>query len=177
MLHVSNTVLPQRVWQLTDKRGNESNQRITIQLDSRLQSKSQPTDIEVVLHDAQAWRDAMDFVSPYQLVVSDAYEELLDMIDSASDASAQGLREMMAYNNILDSVGLAYRGGREEDGELIFPFRFLPGSSIWDLVVNVRERPVSTQPIKLRYSVRLVGTDVEQQSGTLTLQPPVQFRF
>ena len=84
---------------------------------------------------------------------------------------------MIAYNNILDPVGLAYRGGREEDGELIFPFRFLPGSSIWDLVVNVRERPVSTKPIKLRYSVRLVGTDVEQQSGTLTLQPPVQFRF
>lgn len=177
LLHPSNTVLPRRVWQLKDKRGNESNQRITIQLDSRLQSKTQPTDIEVVLHDAQAWRDAMDFVSPYQVLVSDLHESILEFLDTAPDAQSRGPREMIAYNNILDPVGLAYRGGHEEDGELIFPFRFLPGSSIWDLVVNVRERPVSTQPIKLRYSVRLVGTDVEQQSGTLTLQPPVQFRF
>lgn len=177
LLHPSNTIVPQRVWQQKDKRGNEMNQMITIQLDSRLQSKTQPTDIEVVLHDAKAWRAAMDFVSPYQIVVSDLYQVLLDMIDSASDASAQGLREMIAYNNILDPVGLAYRGGHEEAGELIFPFRFLPGSSIWNLVVNVRERAETTEPITLRYSVRLLAPAAEQQSGSLTLQPLVPFRF
>jgi hypothetical protein len=177
LLHPSNTIVPQRVWQLKDKRGNEMNQIITIQLDSRLQSKTQPTDIEVVLHDAKAWRAAMDFVSPYQLILSDVYQELLTLIDSAPEASTQGLREMLAFNNLLDPVGLEYRGGREEAGELIFPFRFLPASSIWNLVVNVRERAATTVPITLRYSVRLLAPAAEQRSGSVTLQPPAPFRF
>ena len=154
LLHVSNITLPQQTKADVDKRGNQVNQTIAIQLDSRLQNKQEPTQIQILLHQPKKWRKFMDVVSPYHVTVDS------NINDSAREQANQWL-------NILDPIGLEYRGGIETKDSIIMPFEFDPGVSMFNLTVNPREFP-KPNPAKLRYTVR-IADGTESVSRTLSL--------
>lgn len=158
LLHVSDVTLPQKTKANLDKRGNQANSTIAIQLDSRLREPDRSTSIEITLHDADAWRKAMDYVSPYDISVSDA-----NIKDNSGTSATQ-------YLNILDPEGLDYRGGREEDGDIIMPLTLPSGVNLYNLIVNQKEFASPRDAIELVYSVRTID-GLYQASATLGLLP------
>lgn len=137
LLHISDITLAQRSKAALDKRSNLQNSTIAIQLNSELQAKDTTTDIEIILHDAAEWRKWMQLVSPYNLE------------DVKNETAKQ-------YLNILDPVGLAYRGGREENGNIILPFTFPAGVSLYNLIVNQIQFPYPTDTVSLDFTVRTI---------------------
>ncbi|MCT0227268.1 DUF4114 domain-containing protein [Synechococcus sp. CS-1331] len=159
LLHISNVDLPQKTTADLDKRGNQENSTITIQLDSRLREPDSATTIEITLHDADAWREAMDYVSPYDIGVNDQTIKS----GSAKDSVIQ-------YLNILDPRGLAYRYGREESGNIIMPLTLPPGVNLYNLIINQKEFASPRDEIELGFSVRTID-GLNQATATLSLFP------
>ena len=159
LLHISNVDLPQKTTADLDKRGNQENSTITIQLDSRLREPDSATAIEITLHDADAWREAMDYVSPYDIGVNDQTIKS----GSAKDSVIQ-------YLNILDPLGLAYRNGREENGSIIMPLTLPPGVNLYNLIINQKEFASPRDEIELGFSVRTID-GLNQATATLSLFP------
>jgi hypothetical protein len=156
LLHMSDTSLVQGTRPDLDKRGNQFNQTITIQLDSRLQDKREATDVEIILHNKGKWRHYMSMVSPYN-VSEDGN------INKHSSAREQADR----WYSILKPFGLHYRGGRETKNSIIMPFSFEPGISMFNLAINAKDF-YHSDPAKLRYSVRTTDGN-ESVTRTLSL--------
>ena len=145
-----------------DKRGNQQNSTIAIQLNSELQSKESPTEVEIILHEADKWREWMELVSPYDISLSNN-DNFIKPTSTAGQAVLQ-------YLNILDPLGLEYRGGREENGDIIMPFTFPAGVSLYNLIVNQKEFPYPRDPISLHFSVRTID-NANKKSAMLELVP------
>ncbi len=156
LLHISDVTLGQSSKAAVDKRGNQSNSTIAVQLNSELQSKEAPTEVEIILHGADAWREWMELVSPYDISLSDT-------------TSAAG-QKALQYLNILDPLGLEYRGGREENGDIIMPFTFPAGVSLYNLIVNQKEFADPRDTVSLDFSVRTID-GANKQSAKLELVP------
>ena len=139
LLHISNVRLPQRTKADLNKRGHDIENEITIQLDSRLQDRNQGTEIEIILHNANAWRESMEVVSLY-LVPKDPDKP-------------QYIKNIQRFN-LLTSIGLEHANGREDSGDLIIPFTFPVGVSLYNLVVDQKEFASPHDTINLNYSVR-----------------------
>ncbi|QNI67148.1 DUF4114 domain-containing protein [Synechococcus sp. BMK-MC-1] len=159
LIHVSDVDLNQKAAANLDKRGNQANSTIAIQLDGMLREPDVDIKIEIVLHDANAWREVMDYVSAYDIGVSE--QRIAD--GSAKDTAIKFL-------NILDPQGLDYRGGREENGDIIMPFTFPSDVNLYNLVVNQKEFASPRDTIELAYSVRAID-DIDQASAVLRLVP------
>jgi hypothetical protein len=141
LLHMSNVSLAQGDQPQLDKRGNQFNETIAIQLDSRLQDKNESTNIEIVLHNPDKWRKYMSMVSPYY-------------VGEDGDAFTESVREQASnWYNILEPYGLKYRGGWETKQEIVMPFEFRPGISMFNLSINAKDF-AHFSPAKLSYSVR-----------------------
>ena len=159
LLQVSDVDLPQKTTADLDKRGNQENSTIAIQLDGRLREPDVDITIEIVLHDANAWREVMDYVSAYDISVSD---------QSIADGSAKDTANK--FLNILDPQGLDYRGGREVNGDIVMPLRLPAGVNLYNLIVNQKEFASPRDEINLGYSVRTI--DGPHEAGaTLKLFP------
>ena len=156
LLHMSNTSLVQGTEPDLDKRGNQFNQAITIQLDGRLQSTTEATDVEIILHNKDKWRRYMSMVSPYN-VSEDG--------NLAENSSAREKADR--WYSILRPFGLHYRGGRETKNSIIMPFSFNPGISMFNLSINAKDF-YHADPAKLRYSVRTTDGS-ESVTRTLSL--------
>jgi hypothetical protein len=155
LLHMSDTSLVQGTQPDLDKRGNQFNQTITIQLDSRLQDKTKKTDVEIVLHNKDEWRHYMSMVSPYT-------------ISEDTSLYTKSVREQAdRWYSILKPFGLRYRGGRETKNNIIMPFEFKPGISMFNLAINAKDF-YHPDPAKLRYSVRTTDGS-ESVTRTLSL--------
>jgi len=139
LLHISNVKLPQRTEADLNKRGQETDNEITIQLDSRLQDQNDATEIEIILHDANAWRESMEVVSLYTFPL---------------DPDTTEYNKNIQLFNLLTSTGLERANGKEESGDLIIPFTFPAGVSLYNLVVNQKEFASPRDKINLEYSVR-----------------------
>jgi len=163
LLYMSNTSLVQGTDPDLDKRGNQFNQTITIQLDSRLQSTKEATDVEIILHNKEKWRRYMSMVSPYNI------SEDGDVFDNSS-AREQADR----WYSILRPFGLRYRGGRETKNSIIMPFSFDPGISMFNLSINAKDF-YHSEPAELRYSVRTTdGSESITRTLSLIGQPEVE---
>jgi hypothetical protein len=162
LLHMSDTSLVQGTQPDVDKRGNQFNQTITVQLDNRLQDKAEATDVEIILHNKDKWRRYMSMVSPYNVSEDGNIEE-------HSSAREQADR----WYSILKPFGLRYRGGRETKNSIIMPFSFKPGISMFNLAINARDF-YHSNPAKLRYSVRTTdGSESVTRTLSLIGQPEV----
>jgi len=159
LLHVSDVDLPQNTTADLDKRGNQANSTIAIQLDNSLRAPDSDTTIEIILHDANAWRNNMDYVSPYNISLTDQVIKA----GSAKDSATQ-------YLNILDPLGLDYRGGREENGDIIMPLTLPSGVNLYNLIINQKEFASPRDEINLAYSVRTID-GLNQATATLSLLP------
>ena len=159
LLHVANAHLYQSPEPKLDKRGREVNDLVTISLDSRLQSKSEATPVTVTLHDASAWRNAMEMVSAYN-----------NGIDPSifTDPTVKQTEPAFPYLNILDPLGLAFIGGAEEDGDIAFPLVFDPGVSMFNLQINARESDSARNLAPLHFSVSV-------NDGSETLRRQITF--
>ena len=156
LLHMSDTSLVQGTQPDLDKRGNQFNQTITIQLDSRLQDKREATDVEIILHNKDKWRHYMSMVSPY------------NVSEDGNIAKHSSAREQAdRWYSILKPFGLHYRGGRETKNSIIMPFSFEPGISMFNLAINAKDF-YHADPAKLRYSVRTTDGS-ESVTRTLSL--------
>ena len=160
LLILPNTTLPIQNKADLNKRGDQINQTIAFQLDGRLQSKDRTTRTEIVLHQPERWRKHMDIVSPYH-VQTDAIEDL-SARERAND-----------WVNLLRPKSLEYRGGYETENEIVMPFPFYPGISMFNLTINPKEY---TKPntVKLDYTFRLADGS-ESVTRTLTLKPDDRF--
>ena len=159
LLQVSDVDLPQKTTADLDKRGNQANSTIAIQLDGRLREPDVDITIEIVLHDANAWREVMDYVSAYDISVSD---------QSIADGSAKDTANQ--FLNILDPQGLDYRGGREVNGDIVMPLRLPAGVNLYNLIVNQKEFASPRDEINLGYSVRTID-GLHEAGATLKLFP------
>ena len=163
LLHVADTTIIQRTRADLDKRGNQGNQNLYIQLDSRRRDAHQPIDVTITLHEAEAWRTYMDLVSLYSspLRTSIAIDSLQKAYDEASD-----------YINILTSAGLDFSSGMERDGDLIIPFRFNPDVNLFAMTLNAKEFSAPMPDIELGYSVSLAdGSESLRRQLTLLSDP------
>ena len=160
LLHMSDTSLVQGTEPDLDKRGNQFNQTITIQLDNRLQDKREATDVEIILQNKDKWRRYMSMVSPYNVSEDGNIKE-------NSSAREQADR----WYSILKPFGLRYRGGRETKNSIIMPFSFEPGISMFNLAINAKDF-YHSDPAKLRYSVRTTdGSESVTRTLSLIGQP------
>ena len=159
LLHMSNTSLVQGTEPDLDKRGNQFNQTITIQLDGRLQSKTEATDVEIILHNKNKWRHYMSMVSPYN-------------ISEDGNAFSESVREQAdRWYSILRPFGLNYRGGWATKNNIIMPFSFDPGISMFNLSINAKDF-YHSDLAKLRYSVRTTdGSDSVTRTLSLISEP------
>jgi len=159
LLHMSNTSLVQGTEPDLDKRGNQFNRAITIQLDGRLQSKTEATDVEIILHNKDKWRHYISMVSPYN-------------ISEDGDVFTESVREQAdRWYSILRTFGLNYRGGWETKNNIVMPFSFDPGISMFNLSINAKDFYHSA-PAKLRYSVRTTdGSDSVTRTLSLISEP------
>jgi len=160
LLILPNTTLPIQNKADLNKRGDQINQTIAFQLDGRLQSKDRATKTEIVLHQPERWRKFMEIVSPYHVYINDIKD----------------LRERERANdwvNLLRPKSLEYRGGYETENEIVMPFPFYPGISMFNLTINPKEY---TKPntAKLDYTFRLADGS-ESITRTLTLMPDDHF--
>ena len=159
LLHMSNTSLVQGTEPDLDKRGNQFNQAITIQLDGRLQSKTEATDVEIILHNKDNWRHYMSMVSPYN--ISEDGEVFTESVREQADR----------WYSILRPFGLNYRGGWETKNNIVMPFSFDPGISMFNLSINAKDF-YHSDPAKLRYSVRTTdGSDSVTRTLSLISEP------
>ena len=149
LLNISNIEIPLQYEPDKDKRGNEQNSTITIQLNNKLQNQQSPTSVEIVLEDAAKWREAMDFVSLYDFNNLD--------------------RPAMNFLDVLTKDGLHYNGAREENGDIIIPISFPKNVSIFNLIVNQKEVTDPNEKIDLLYSARTA--DGVEETATLSLIP------
>ena len=156
LMILPNTVLPTQKKADLNKRGDQINQTIAFQLDSRLQSKDETTKTEIILHQPERWRRHMEIVSPYHVSINDIKD----------------LRERERANdwvNILRPKGLEYRGGYETENEIVMPFPFYPAISMFNLTINPKEY-TKPKTVKLDYTFRLADGS-ESITRTLTLKP------
>jgi len=160
LLHISDITLAQSSSAALDKRGNQTNSTIVIQLNSELQSKTGPTEVEIILNNAEDWRTWMELVSPYDISLS------TNDIQENTTAGQTALQ----YLNILDPLGLKYRGGREEDGNIIMPFTFPAGMSLYSLTINQKEFAYPRDTISLSFSVQTID-GLDKKSAMLQLVP------
>jgi hypothetical protein len=144
LLHVANAHLYQSPDPALDKRGNEVNNLISIALDSRIQSKSKPTPVTVTLHNATAWRNAMEMVSAYNNGIDPSI---------SSDPSQEKFVPVYQYFNILNPLGLEIIGGSESNGDILFPLVFDPGVSLFNLQINAEETDAQSKLPPLQFSV------------------------
>lgn len=142
LLHVSDVQLYQSPDPKLDRRGSEANSLIPIALDSRLQSESEPTKVRVTLHDAPAWKDALEMVSLY---------------NNGLDPGVKKDDNVVAvdYFNILDPKGLEFVNGVEDADGISFELVFEPGVSLFNLQVNAKDEDVENGKPPLRFSVSL----------------------
>jgi len=155
LINLSDTVLPIQKADL-NKRGNEINQTIAFQLDSRLQNKAETTETAIILHQPDKWRKYMEIVSPYHVHVDPTIG------DSERDRANNWL-------NILRPEALEYRGGYETAREIVMPFDFEPGISMFNLTINPKQF-TTPNAVKLDYTFMLADGS-ESVTRTLTLKP------
>lgn len=158
LLQVPDTRLIQRRKADLDKRNNEENQTLYIQLDGRLRNNQTPIDVTITLHDAAAWRKYMEVVSPFTIPLQD------DLPTSAETAYAKAAEHL----NILRTEGLNHIGATERGGNIEMPFTFNPGVNIYGLTINAQELESLLPDIRLDYSVS-TSDGQESVRRTLTL--------
>ena len=161
LLNLSDVQMPLQSTADLDKRLNQINTTLVIQLNGNLQDQDSPTSVEIVLENAGEWRNAMDYVSLYDLNVK-PYQPLplpLPVIESE-----------LALLDMLNPQGLEYNGGREENGNIIIPISFPVNTSIYNLIVNQKEVPDPVEQIDLQYSVRTTD-GLNEETATLSLIP------
>jgi hypothetical protein len=156
LINLSDTVLPIQKKADLNKRGNEINQTIAFQLDSRLQNKDATTETAIILHEPDKWRKYMEIVSPYHVSV-----------DSKIDTSER--ERANNWLNILKPKALKYRGGYETNSEIVMPFEFDPGISMFNLTINPKEY-TAQESVELDYTFMLADGS-ESVTRTLTLKP------
>jgi len=102
----------------------------------------------------------MELVSPYNINLS---------VAGISKDTAAG-ETALQYLNILDPLGLEYRGGREENGDIIMPFTFPAGVSLYNLIINQKEFAYPRDTVSLNFSVKTID-GANKQSARLELVP------
>lgn len=157
LINLSDTVLPIQKKADLNKRGDEINQTIAFQLDSRLQNKDVITETAIVLHQPDKWRKYMEIASPYHVLID---KNTID--ESARDRANNWL-------NILQPEALEYRGGYETASEIVMPFKFEPGISMFNLTINPKQF-TAPNPVELDYTFMLADGS-ESVTRTLTLKP------
>ena len=160
LLYASDVQLPLQSTADLDKRGNQLDNTLVIQLNSDLQNQDSPTSVEIVLENAYEWRNAMDYVSLYDLNV-EPYQTL---------PGQPGIESEIALLDMLTPQGLEYNGGREENGNIIIPISFPVNTSIYNLIVNQKEVSNPIGKIDLQYSVRTTD-GLNEESATVSLIP------
>lgn len=159
LLHISNIDLVQNYIASIDKRGNQQNSTIVIQLDSLLQDKNATTEVEITLHDVANWRQYMELVSLYDISLGQAGE---------------AAKLESGFLNLLDPKGLEYANGTEsDDGRRIsFNVKFPPNVSLFNLIINQKEQKIPGDDINLQYSVRTIdGLNNETATVSLIANP------
>ena len=98
----------------------------------------------------------MEIVSPYHVVVDGGID------DSERDRANNWL-------NILRPKALEYRGGYETASEIVMPFEFEPGISMFNLTINPKQF-TTANAVELDYTFTLADGS-ESVTRTLTLKP------
>lgn len=163
LLQVADTTLIQRTVADLDKRSNQVNQNLFIQLDGRLRDPAKPEDVLIRFHDAAAWRRWMETVSPFSESLRQSFP--LEALQNA-------YLEAFDLLNILTPEGLAFIGGREVDGDLVLPFSFIPDVNTYGMTINAKEFPYPQPDITLDYSVSTAdGRESVRRTLTLLSDP------
>lgn len=148
LLHVSNLDLHLSSNPTLDKRGKELNSLIPIALDHRLLDTSKATDLTIKLHDPASWRKAMDVVSLYNINIFN---------DATADSSqaTHGGQQMLADTNLMTRDGVNTFGGKQNKNAITVPLSIAPGASIFNLIVNAKNRDLYGKSKQLKYTVAL----------------------
>lgn len=129
-LNLSETVLQQQAEPSRDKRGNQINTNLVVQLNDQLVDLTKATDVYVEFENFALWQQNLDLLSPL-FVVTGTPESL----------------------NLLTEAGQQRYGATlQPDGSLRLPLHFEPGVNTIMLQVNASEFPDFVPTFSLKFS-------------------------
>ena len=135
-LIVTNTVLQQQAKPDLDKRGNQMNTGLFIQLNEQLTDPKQAYDVEVVFHDFAQWQNNLELLTP----------------------TAGAVGKTPASYNLLDDSGQARFHASLNNGQLTLPIHFVPGVTKMVITVNIKGFPEFVPSFSLNFTAALKGS-------------------
>lgn len=138
---LSDTVLRLQSAPDPDKRGNQSNTSIFVQLNDKKMDPSKAYDVDLVFHNFLQWQNNLELLSP--------------MAETVVKAPA-------AYN-LLGASGQARFNAKLKNGKLTLPIHFEPGVTKMAITVNAKEFPEFAPTFSLNFSASLRGEKVQSK--------------
>lgn len=161
-LQIHNITLPMRSVADLDKRGNEQNSNLVIQIDKE-PSKQTDTTLKIVLHDADKWREYMEVVSPFHFNLPDHDD---------NDDTLEALRSI----NLLEEEGRKNFGAEVINNDIHLMVDIPAATSFYALEINqksFRQNQISAEGDnnpKLRFSVTDLGYPNATKEAAITLE-------
>lgn len=132
-LILTDTVLRLQAKSDLDRRGNQFNTGIFVQLNDQQMDPNKSYDVELVFHEFSQWQNNLELLIP--------------------QASTVG--KTPASFNLLDSSGQARFNATLKNGELTLPVHFEPGVTKMVVTVNAKEFPEFVPTFSLNFSASL----------------------
>jgi hypothetical protein len=135
-LILTDTQLQQQAKPDLDKRGNQMNTGLFVQLNDHLMDPNKAYDVDLVFHDFAQWQNNLELLTP----------------------TVGAVGKTPASYNLLDDSGQARFHATLNNGQLSLPIHFEPGVTKMVITVNIKEFPEFVPSFSLNFTASLKGS-------------------
>ena len=135
-LILTDTVLQQQATPSLDKRGNQMNTGLFVQLNDKLMDPTQAYDVDLVFDDFAQWQNNLELLTP----------------------TGGAVGKTPASYNLLEASGQARFHASLNNGKLTLPIHLEPGVTKMAILVNIKEFPEIVPTFSLNFSATLRGS-------------------